>query len=240
MNALHELQQNASLIEQKIGYTFKNHQLMALAFVHRSFINENRNITFHNERLEFLGDSILGLLIADHLYQHLPETPEGELSYLRSRLVEASSCVSFIQKLKIEEYLLLGKGERLNDGRGRDTILADLFEALIGAIYLDGGIESAKAFLFNNFIQEINSILAKPLRNWKALLQDFCQKQFQQTPTYSVLKECGPDHKKEFEISVSIKNKVLGKGMGSSKKEAQQAAAENALSNPNAGYNKFV
>lgn len=230
MTAWQELLSNAPQIERKVGYSFKNPQLLALAFVHRSFINENRNITFHNERLEFLGDSILGLLVADHLYTHFPDTPEGELSYLRSRLVEASSCVSFIQKLHIEEYLLLGKGERLNDGRGRETILADLFEALIGAIYLDGGIEAAKAFLFHNFIQEINGILQKPLRNWKALLQDFCQKQFQQTPTYSVLKESGPDHKKMFEISVSIHKKELGKGMGSSKKEAQQAAAENALS----------
>lgn len=230
MDAIQNLLKSTSMIESKIGYLFKDHHLMALAFVHRSFVNENRDVSTHNERLEFLGDSVLGLMIADYLYRQLPDNPEGELSYLRSRLVEASSCVAYIQKLKIEQYLLLGKGERLNGGRGRETILADLFEALIGAIYLDGGLSAAEQFLFNNFSEEIEGILKKPLRNWKALLQDHCQKQFQLTPTYKVFEESGPDHSKAFKIGVYIQDRPLGHGMGSSKKEAQQAAAENALS----------
>jgi len=229
MNALEELIRNAPSIETLLGYTFKDRAHLALSFVHRSFVNENRDITQHNERLEFLGDSVLGMLIAEYLYRRLPSTPEGELSYLRSRLVEASSCVAYVQKLNLEQHVLLGKGERMNDGRGRESILADLFEAIIGAIYLDGGIEAARDFIFKNFADEIESILKTPLRNWKALLQDYCQKKHQQTPFYKVLSETGPDHHKVFKICVTINNQEVGYGEGSSKKEAQQAAAEDAL-----------
>lgn len=231
MNPIKQLIHNAPSIESKLGYTFRDRSYLALAFVHRSFINENRDITQHNERLEFLGDSVLGLLIAEYLYRHLPSTPEGDLSYLRSRLVEASSCVAYVQKLEIEKYLLLGKGEKMNDGRGRESILADLFEAIIGAIYLDSGIEAVRSFIFNNFTTEIDAILKTPLRNWKALLQDYCQKKYQQTPIYKVLEELGPDHSKIFTISVMINEQELGCGKGASKKEAQQAAAADALTN---------
>lgn len=230
MNTTEELIRQAPLIEAKLGYYFRDHSLLALAFVHRSFVNENRHTTLHNERLEFLGDSVLGLLIADYLYTCLPSNPEGELSYLRSRLVEAASCVSFIQKLDVEKHMLLGKGEKMNDGRGRESILADLFEAIIGAIYLDGGIEAARNFIFKNFSDEIQEILKTPLQNWKALLQDFCQKKFQQTPSYHVLTEVGPDHSKIFTVSVTIDQQELGRGSGSSKKEAQQSAASDAMS----------
>jgi ribonuclease-3 len=229
MNQMEYLLQHVSTIEKKLGYTFQDRSLLTLAFVHRSFINENRLVTQHNERLEFLGDAILGMLISDYLYRCLPSTPEGQLSYLRSRLVEASSCVSYVQSLDVASYVLLGKGERMNDGRGRESILADLFEAIIGAIYLDGGIEAAKNFLFSKFKQQIESILVTPLRNWKALLQDYCQKKYQLTPIYNVLKASGPDHSKIFEISVLINQQELGRGIGASKKEAQQAAAADAL-----------
>lgn len=229
MNAYEDLMRRASEIEAKLGYTFKDRNLLALAFVHRSFINENREVEHHNERLEFLGDSVLGMLIADYLYRYLPGTPEGELSVLRSRLVEAGSCVLYVQKYDLGHYLLLGKGERMNDGRGRESILADLFEAIMGAVYLDGGLEASKRFLFKNFSSEIDSILKTPLRNFKALLQDFCQKKFQKTPTYKVLSEEGPDHSKIFKICVVINDQEVGYGQGTSKKEAQQAAAANAL-----------
>lgn len=215
-------------IERKLGYAFKNRTYLALAFVHRSYVNENKDVHQHNERMEFLGDSILGMIIADYLYRKLPSTPEGELSYLRSRLVEASSCVLFVQKLDVEKFLLLGKGERMNDGRGRDSILADLFEAIIGAIFLDGGIEAASHFLFDNFSHEIEAILKKPLRNWKALLQDYCQKTFHNTPIYKVISEVGPDHSKIFKIVVIINGEEVGVGEGSSKKEAQQVSAATA------------
>ena len=230
MNAIDKLIENALTIEAKLGYTFQDRSLLALAFIHRSFINEHREVIQHNERLEFLGDSVLGMLIAEYLYRYLPSTPEGELSYLRSRLVEASSCFAYVEKLQIEQYVMLGKGERLNDGRGRDSILADLFEAIIGAIYLDGGIEAARRFLFKNFSPEIDAILKMPLRNWKALLQDFCQKMYQTTPIYKVLNESGPDHSKRFKISVYLNDEEMGCGEGGSKKEAQQAAAADAMS----------
>lgn len=229
MNPFDELLKDASLIESAIGYTFKDRNLMILAFIHCSFVNENRMVTTHNERLEFLGDSILGLIMAEHLYRQLPTTPEGDLSYLRSRLVEASSCVTYVHKLNIGKYVLLGKGERMNDGRGRDSILADFLEALIGAIYLDGGLEAARDFMFRNFSSEIDAILKTPLSNWKALLQDFCQKKFQKPPIYKLIEEIGPDHSKMFRISVSINEQELGSGIGPSKKEAQQAAAAEAF-----------
>lgn len=230
MNNTNEIIKNAPLIEAKLGYKFNNPALLALAFVHRSFINENRDIIQHNERLEFLGDSILGFLMAEHLYRNLPKMPEGDLSYLRSRLVEASSCITYVQKMDVEKFILLGKGEKANPGRGRDSIRADLFEAIVGAIYLDGGLEATRQFLFNNFLEEINAVIKTPLQNWKANLQDFCQKKFQIAPHYTVISEAGPDHSKVFKIQVSINDDILGEGEGSSKKEAQQAAAENALS----------
>lgn len=229
MNNIVNLMQATSTIESKIGYVFADKSLLALAFVHRSYVNENREIGQHNERLEFLGDSVLGLIIAEYLYRYLPSTPEGELSYLRSRLVEASSCVTYVQKLEITDHILLGKGERMNDGRGRETIIADFFEAMIGAIFLDGGIEAAKRFLFKNFSKEIDAILKMPLRNWKAILQDYCQKKYQKPPIYKVLSEVGPAHSKQFHIAVLINEEEIGHGEGSSKKEAQQAAASDAL-----------
>jgi len=230
MNELEKLNGQIPTIEQKLGYTFKEKNILIIALTHRSFVNENRNLVAeHNERLEFLGDAILGMIISEYLYRYLPGTPEGELSYLRSRLVEATSCVLYIQKFGLEQEMLLGKGEKMNDGRGRDTILADLFEAVIGAIFLDGGIEAARRFLFQNFSPQINGIMQQPLHNWKALLQDYTQKNFQQTPLYDVVEESGPDHSKCFVISVKIQDKEIGRGTGSSKKEAQQAAAEDAI-----------
>ena len=229
MKALLDIPFNFPEIEAKLQYIFNDKKLLALAFVHRSYVNEHKEVNIHNERLEFLGDSILGLIACDFLYHELPETAEGELSYLRSRLVEASSCNQYMQKIQVESYLLLGKGEKRNDGRGRESILADLFEAIIGAIYLDGGIAQAKVFMMNHFREEMLNIIRMPLKNWKAALQDFCQKNFQQTPTYQVLSEKGPDHSKLFLVSVQSGGKELGQGEGTSKKIAQQAAAANAL-----------
>lgn len=229
-NPLQGLISKASEIEAKLGYTFKDKHLLGLAFVHRSFVNEFRYVTpAHNERLEFLGDSVLNLLMADFLYKTLPENSEGDLSHLRSRLVEGPTCMRYIQKLQLEPYLLLGRGEKMNDGRGRATILSDLFESLVGAIYLDGGFEEARAFIFGHFLEEIESIIEGPLCNWKATLQDFAQKKFNQAPEYKVLSATGPDHSKTFTVSVQIQEKEVGHGVGSSKKEAQQAAARMAL-----------
>ena len=230
MNTIEDLFHHASSIEEKIGYSFKDRSLLALAFTHRSYVNEHRDIELHNERLEFLGDSVLGMIMAEYLYRQLPNHPEGELSYLRSRLVEATSCVSYIRKLNVDSYILLGKGERMSGGRGRDTILADLFEAIIAAIYLDGGLEAAKKFILKNLSNEIAAILKTPERNWKALLQDYCQKKFQIPPHYNVVSEEGPDHSKVFKVTVIVDDIELGTGNGASKKIAQQAAAADALS----------
>lgn len=229
MRTIEDLEKIHDEIEKKIGYSFQNKQLLTLAFVHRSYINEHRQVTQHNERLEFLGDSVLGLLIAEHLYRILPDLSEGELSTMRARLVEASSCMNYLVNLDLQRYLLLGKGERMNDGRGRESIMADLFEAIIGAIYIDSGLEEAKKFLFTQCGEEMNGILQTPLSNWKALLQNYSQREFQQPPEYKVLSESGPDHSKQFLISVEINGIEMGRGNGASKKEAQQAAAEQAM-----------
>lgn len=231
MNDFKEMIDSIPEIEAKIGYVFKDKEHLILSFIHRSFINENRFINEHNERLEFLGDTILGMTISEYLYSHLPSTPEGELSYLRSRLIDASACAEYIKSLNIGKYILLGKGERLNDGRGRESIYADLFEAILAAIYLDGGLEEVKKFIFGHFSSIIESVVRTPLHNWKALLQDYCQKKYQVAPTYKVIEEFGPDHNKMFKMTVFINEMEIGHGEGNSKKEAQQSAAANAIEN---------
>lgn len=220
----------AEEIEKKLGYAFQDRNLFVLAFVHRSFFNEHRDeLTAHNERLEFLGDSVLGLMIAEYLYQQLPNEAEGKLSLLRSQVVEASSCARFAHQLGVSQYILLGRGERLNEGKGKETIVADLFEALIGAIYLDGGWEAAKRFFWGHFEDVILSSFSQPARNWKAELQDYSQKKHQIPPVYKIIKETGPDHGKTFHVIACIGDKTVGEGVGSSKKEAEQAAAESAF-----------
>lgn len=229
MITLESLKKKIPEIEALLGYTFTDKDLPCLAFIHRSYVNENKQVSQHNERLEFLGDSVLGLLIADYLYESMPATPEGELSYLRSRLVEATACVAYAETLNIKKYLIMGKGERMNDGRGRDSILSDLFEAVIGAIYLDGGLEAARTFIFSKLKSNFDEILKTPIKNWKAILQDYSQKKFQQPPLYRLISETGPDHNKVFEVVVALNQEDVGLGRGESKKEAQQSAAEDAL-----------
>lgn len=229
MNTLEKFVHLIPDVEAKLNYHFRDRSLLTLAFVHCSFVNESRLIVEHNERLEFLGDSILGMFMAEYVYVKHPEMPEGDLSSIRSRLVDASACVGYIQKLDLGKYLLLGKGERMNDGRGRESILADLFEAIIAAIYLDGGLEAARKFVFGNFLADIEALLHEPLRNSKAILQEHSQKVFRQAPLYEILEESGPDHSKTFCVAVIINGDEYGRGYGVSKKEAQQAAATDAL-----------
>jgi len=230
VQSLEQLRRELPEIENKIRYSFEERSLLELAFVHRSFVNENRgSVEGHNERLEFLGDAVLGLIVSDFLYLELPEKPEGDLSYLRSRLVEASTCSRYIERVGLETYVLMGKGESMNEGKGRASIQADLFEALIGAIYLDGGMEAASTFFFDHYKKDVLEIMASPNRNWKAELQDYCQKNYQKPPTYTVEKEEGPDHEKIFHIVVSIDDLILGNGEGSSKKEAEQSGAQQAI-----------
>ena len=224
------------IVEARLSRVFYDKKYLLLAFTHRSFWNEHRErIPDHNERLEFLGDSVLGLLIADYLFTHHPDLDEGSLSTLRSQLVDAPACASYVQKLDVEEFLLLGKGEQMNRGKGRESILADLFEALVGALYLDQGLEGVRTFFFFHFHQDVMRMVAKPHRNWKAELQDYAQKHFQQTPSYVVFDESGPAHKKVFQIAVWVNDKKWGVGEGSSKKEGQTEAAKNAMLNLDKG-----
>lgn len=230
MNPIEKFLSRADEIEKKLGYHFQDRNLLVIAFTHRSFINEYRELTeSHNERLEFLGDSVLGLLIAERLYRERPNTPEGELSTLRSQLVQASACTHYLEKIDVGPYVLLGKGEQLSQGRGRESIYANLFEAIIGAIFLDGGLKPASQFLFENFSVEFGYLTGQSARNWKAELQDYTQKTYQKIPSYVVIEESGPDHAKHFVIEVQVDGKMIGKGKGPSKKEAQQDAAKDAL-----------
>lgn len=230
MQTVKELLEKVPQIEAKLGIQFHDKNLLALAFIHRSYVNEYRSeVLDHNERLEFLGDSVLGLVIAGHLYRTLPLEAEGHLSHLRAYLVGAESCALCLHQLHVEEFLLLGKGEASNMGRGRERILADLFEAIIGAIYLDLGMDIVQQFLLAHFAERIDAMVSLPLRNWKADLQDYAQKKTQKPPFYRILSEEGPAHERKFVIGVYIEEIEMGKGSGASKKEAEQNAAEDAL-----------
>lgn len=231
MNILEKLQDRFDEIETIIGYTFENKKLLLNALVHRSFANEYPDRTLpNNERLEFLGDSILGLVVAEYLYHRLPTYPEGMLSQLRSKLVDANACYKYMQKLKLSDFILLGRGELMTAGRNRTSILADAFEALVGAMYLDGGLTIVKAFILCHFEEEANEAVGSPPRNFKAELQDYSQRKFQKVPVYKVVGETGPDHVKVFHIIVYLEEQEAGIGLGSSKKEAEQRAAFDALS----------
>ncbi len=231
MDLLQTLRANLSSIEEKIGYVFENKEFLILALTHRSFVNELKTKSIqHNERLEFLGDSVLGLITADYLYHRLPDYPEGQLSQLRSRLVDANSCAQYLKKLGLADAILLGRGERMGEGHAKISIQADVFEALVAAVYLDGGQGIAKSFFLSHFESQIEQVIGSPPRNYKAELQDFSQKKFQRAPVYKVIGEAGPDHAKVFHVLVFIDEKESGIGMGASKKEAEQMAAFDALS----------
>jgi len=230
MDPHQSLMEQMDLIEERIGYVFQKKDLLVLAFVHRSFYNENREkVLAHNERLEFLGDSVLNILISEYLYKTFPELSEGQLSHIRAYLIEAAMCARLVQKLSLIEFILLGKGEKMNEGKNKESIQADLFEALLASIFLDGGLEAARKFFWSRFMEDVAFRLKEPVRNWKAELQDYSQKKHQKTPVYQVLNAHGPDHNKQFEIGVYLEDLELGKGLGSSKKEAEQEAAKKAL-----------
>lgn len=220
------------LIEAKVGYEFKDKGVLRNAFIHRSYFNEHKEeVKESNERLEFLGDAVLGLIVSKYLFEAKPECEEGVLSHLRSRLVDAPACAFYSQALGLNEFALLGKGEKLNDGKGRESILADLFEAMMGALFLDGGFEVAGRFFLEKCLPFVEQFLKEPLRNYKAELQEFIQKNYKQAPTYRTLKEVGPDHNKQFLVAAYVDEKLLGEGEGSSKKQAEQNAAQVALQN---------
>lgn len=231
MTLLEKYRDRFEEIESILGYVFENKELLLNALVHRSFANEYKEqVLPNNERLEFLGDSILGLVVADYLYHRLPSYPEGTLSQLRSRLVDAAACLRYMQKLKLAEFVFLGRGERMTEGRSRSSILADAFEAIVGAMYLDGGLPIVKSFMLCHFEEEATEAIGSPPRNYKAELQDYTQRKYQKVPVYKVAGETGPDHSKIFHVIVYIEEEEKGIGLGASKKEAEQKAAFDALS----------
>ena len=216
-----------SEFESKINIKFKNQDLLKEAFTHRSYLNENPSWPVgQNERLEFLGDAVLELAVTDFLFMRFPEKPEGELTSFRAALVNANMLSSVAQDLGINDYLLLSKGESKDVGRARLFILANCFEALIGAIYLDQGYDSASRFIHENILPKMDEILNKKLfRDSKSLFQERAQEITGVTPSYEVVKEWGPDHDKHFVVGVYVGKELVAQGEGPSKQEAQQQAA---------------
>lgn len=223
--------ENINKFENIIDYTFKNKEYILEALTHSSYSNENKSYEF-NERLEFLGDSVLSIIISDYLFNKETELPEGELTKLRANIVCEESLSEVAINIKLGEYMLLGKGEEATGGRDRISILADAFEAVIAAIYLDGGIEEARKFVLN-YMKEIiaNSRKGKIFRDYKTHLQEVLQGRGESNIWYKLMDEKGPDHNKRFIMQVGINNEVLGTGEGKSKKEAEQSAAKIALDN---------
>lgn len=216
-------------IEGRLAYSFKDKDLLKAAFTHRSYWNENPEEGKHNERLEFLGDSLLNMIITDYLYAHLPDENEGVLSHLRAQLVDKQACHEYLQELDCGNFLLVGRGELSQEGKGRFSMQANLFEAIVGAIYLDGGFDQVRQFVLRHFKKIIEKRLLSPEKNWKAELQDFAQKEFRITPTYTLIEESGPPHARHFRMAVWLEERCLAEGQGSSKKEAQAAAAKEAF-----------
>ena len=217
-------------LQNKIGYQFKNPALLNEALTHSSYANEHKSQHIkYNERLEFLGDSVLSIVVSDYIYKNCPELPEGELTKLRASLVCEKSLYEFAKKIDLGKYLILSKGERNNGGADRPSILSDAFEALIAAIYIDGGIAPASKHILNFVIPAIKNSKKKKISDYKTTLQEIIQKNPGEKLEYVLVKESGPDHNKHFVVEVHLNSNVIGKGGGRSKKEAEQQAAREAL-----------
>lgn len=215
-------------IQQKLGYHFKNKQLIDTALTHSSYSNEAKNTIPNNERLEFLGDSVLSVVVSDYLYNTL-SLAEGDLTKLRASIVCEGSLANFAREIKLGQYIKLGKGEENNGGSDRPSILADAFEAVIGAIYLDGGLEKARSFITPFFQDAAKAGEAVDFRDYKTQLQEIIQKNPEERVSYVLVDESGPDHKKSFTVELRLNSNVIGKGNGRSKKIAEQMAAKQAL-----------
>ena len=217
--------------EKIIEYSFNNKHILSLALTHSSYANEQKLGKFeYNERLEFLGDAVLEFLVSRYIFEKYPELPEGELTKLRASVVCEGSLAKKAVDIHLGDFLYLGKGEELTGGRTRESILADAFEAVIGAVVIDGGIENAEKYVMGLMTDVISSVRNSfMLMDYKTRLQEEIQKSSKEPVAYAIVKESGPDHGKLFEAEVSHSGSVLGSGTGRSKKEAEQAAAKNAL-----------
>ena len=216
-------------LEAAIGYRFKNISLLQNALTHSSYANERwHNSLLSNERLEFLGDAVLGMTVAKYLYQTFPDRPEGELTRMRADMVCEQTLAKVAAKIELGRHLLLGNGEEQGGGRSRNSILADAVESIIAASYLDGGMEAAQRFIEQFILVEVP---VKQLHNadYKTALQELVQQKKNQVLTYSLVGESGPDHDKKFDVEVKLNGNVIGTGSGSSKKRAEQDAARVAL-----------
>lgn len=224
-------EKNFQELQKKLDIKFKNKDLLKQAFIHRSYLNENPGFNLgHNERLEYLGDAVLELIVTDYLYKNYPDLAEGEMTSLRAALVNSQMLLQISDRLDFNEYLYLSKGEAKEINRGRQYILANTFESFVGALYLDQGYGSAEKFILKNLIPELKNVIEKKLwRDSKSLFQEAAQERAGITPTYEVLEASGPDHAKKFIIGVYLEKELVAKGEGASKNEAQQQAAENAL-----------
>ncbi len=226
------LQKGASLkdLQTKIGLTFSDQNLLKNAFTHRSYLNEHKNYKgTSNERLEFLGDSVISIVVSRYLFEKLPESPEGELTQVRAALVRTETLAKIAEKLGLGAYLLLSKGEEDSDGRNNSSILANTFEALVGAIYLDKDIKDIEKFLAKMILGNWQTLAKSAVSDNKSKLQETLQRKFHQSPLYKLISSWGPDHDKRFQIGVYLGDKLLGKGLGKNKQQAAQKAAENAL-----------
>ena len=215
-------------LEEKLGYTFRDSSLLENALTHSSCANESRGKLHSNERLEFLGDSILGMVVAEHLYRNHPDLPEGELTRTRAALVCEESLVEVAKELGLGDYLKLGKGEEAGGGRNRPSIRADAVEAVLAAVYLDGGIGSARKIIQKYILtREVSSLSG--IRDYKTALQELVQRESGQVLKYRLTGESGPDHDKRFFVEVDLNGTPVGNGEGHSKKEAEQMAAKAAI-----------
>jgi ribonuclease III, bacterial len=217
-------------LEEKLKYSFNDRALLLMALSHSSYANENKSAgLMSNERLEFLGDSVLGQVVASHLYLSYPKMPEGQMTRLRAELVCEQSLFEVARTLELGQYIKLGKGEENTGGRARESILADAVEALIAALYLDGGLPVAKSFIERYILSNLDFAETHTLSDYKTALQEYVQRKSGQTLAYELLSESGPDHKKSFTMQVRLNDNVIGTGHGHTKKEAEQYAAKNGL-----------
>lgn len=216
-------------LQEKLGYQYKKPAYLSTALTHSSFANESKQKCESNERLEFLGDAILSIVVSDYLFKHCPELPEGDLTKLRASLVCEKSLCRFSKSLGVGDYLKLSRGERHSGGAERPSILADAFEAIIASIYLDGGMEEARSFILRFVVPEIKNPKPRAFKDYKTALQEIIQQNPEEKLHYVLVGETGPDHNKHFVVEVHLNSNVIGKGGGRSKKEAEQQAAREAL-----------
>ena len=221
---------NIAKLKKKFGLTFQNENLIKQAFTHSSYVNEHQKKHLaDNERLEFLGDAVLELLVSDYLYHKYRDVPEGELTKYRASIVCEESLYYFAEQLQLYEFILLGKGEEMTGGRTRPALLADVFEAFIGALYLDQGIDTTVSFLERTVFPKIDAGAFSHVMDFKSQLQEQIQRDGSGILEYKILEERGPAHSREFISEVTLNNTLLGRGSGRSKKEAEQHAAQMAI-----------